>query len=573
MNRRDFFSVRNASKAIFTTESPAEMATSVMYAPATAPRPRSGLSKFNGTWNYDTAAHLLRRTLFGPKKVEITLAQNLGLDATINMLFAPVVPPVPPLYQENETYSGDKQNLPWFTSTSPYNVDNRVMNLKGWWIRQLADNSTSVSQKMTLFWSNHLVTGTTTVNDARWSYEYIKLLQDNCLGNFKKLVKSISTNAAMLKYLSGNQNTKGSPNENYARELLELFTLGAVKYDGSINYTEDDVVAAAKILTGWRTDPYKNGLPVVGPWVSFNANLHDNSKKEFSSHFNNRVIQRILPTDYAKELDDLIDMIFARKEVALFVVREFYKWFVYYEVDQWVEDNIITTLANEFRTNGYEIKPIIKALLSSQHFYDMQNRGVMIKNPADFMIGMVRQFNVILNVNNRDGIYECFQLNTEMIRMQMDQLNPPNVAGWPEYYLAPNFYELWLNSATVQARNKVCDNMLKYGLQSEINGTYRVQKINKLLFVLLVSDGQAQDVNKVLDGTIQQLFPLPITDNQRLYLKDILVPGLPDFEWTTEWLQFLPTAINASDPKTIHMENKLNHFLYEIMSMAEFQMI
>lgn len=571
MNRRDFFSVRNASKALFADDHPQEMTVSAMYAPVATPRPRSGLAKYTGAWTYETAAHLMRRTLFGPKRAEIVLAQNLGMDNMITTLLAPVLPPVPPLYQENETYSGDKQNVPWFTSNSPYNVENRTVNLKGWWVKQLVDNSTSLGPKMTFFWNNHLVTGTTTVNDARWSYEYIRLLQDNCFGNFKTMVKSISTNAAMLKYLSGNQNTKGSPNENYARELLELFTLGAVKYDGSANYTEDDVVEAAKILTGWRTTANVNGT-VVNPWVSFNTSLHDNSKKKFSSHFNNKEIQRVLPTEYALELDDLLNMIFDRVEVSKFVVREFYKWFVYYEVDQWVEDNIITPLAAQFKSNGYEIKPILTTLLSSQHFYDGLTRGAMVKNPADFTIGLIRQFNVVLNANNRDNTFECFQLNTEMIRQAMDVLNPPNVAGWPEYYLSPSFYELWLNSATIQARNRTSERLLKTGLQSERNGTYKVPAINKLLFLLLVTEGQAQDVNIVIDNTVKLLFPMPITANQRQRLKDILIPGLPDFEWTTEWVQYLPTSTQKNQAKTIHMENKLNKFFYEIMSMAEFQM-
>ncbi len=571
MNRRDFFSVKNATKAMFAEET-ATMDQSAIYASPGTPRPRSGLGKYTGAWTFDTAAHLLRRTIFGPKKLEITLAQNLGMDNTITTLLTLPIPPVPPLYQENETYSGDKQNLPWFTSNSPYNVGNREVNLKAWWVKQLVDNSASLAPKMSLFWSNHLVTGTLTVNDPRWSYEYIRLLQDNCFGNFKTLVKSISTNAAMLKYLSGNLNTKGSPNENYARELLELFTLGAVDYAGNPNYTEDDVVEAAKILTGWRTTANVNGIAPINPWATFNPAFHDTSRKKFSSHFNNREIQRVLPTDYAKELDDLLDMIFARTETAKFIVREFYKWFVYYEIDQWVEDNIITPLANQFRSGGYEIKPVIKTLLSSKHFYDSLTRGAMIKNPADFMVGLIRQFNVILNANNRENVYECYQLNTEMTRMQMDQLNPPNVAGWQQYYLAPSFYELWLNSATIQARNKACDNLLKNGIRSELNGAFVVPPINKFLFVLLVSDGQAQDVNKVIDGTTQLLFPMPITANQRATLKNILIPGLPDFEWTTEWVQYLPTSTNKSDAKTIHMEAKINRFLYEVMSMAEFQM-
>ncbi len=569
MNRRDFFTLKGAGKELFAQEqAPVDM----YYAPTTADHPRKGLAKFNGTWNAETAAHLLRRTTFGPKKTEIQLLTNLGYEASLNLILSAPGVIAPPLYHENETYSGDKQNLPWYTSNSPWNVENRTFNLKGWWVKQMVEGTPNLTTKMTLFWSNHLVTGTTTVNDPRWSYEYIKLLQDNCFGNFKTMVRKVTTNAAMLKYLSGNSNTKGSPNENYARELLELFTLGAINPDGTANYTEDDVVAAARVLTGWKTNPNVNGLPVVNPWATFVAANHDTGPKAFSSYFNNRVIQRVLPAEYQKEVDDLMDMIFSRQQVALFVVRELYKLFVYYEIDAWVESNIIVPLANQFRAGGYEIKPIVKMLLGSQHFFDTVVMGSQIKNPADFVVGMVRQFETVLNPLNRENNFQCYQLNTEMTRQQMDQLNPPNVAGWQAYYLSPGFYEMWLNTATVQARNKLVLQFLKYGIPSDFDGSIKVGPVNKFLFFNLVTGAQAQDVNILIDETVKLLFARPITANQRQYLKEILIPGLPDFEWTTEWLQFILAQAQPTSPNYIIMDNKLNSFLYEVMTMAEYQL-
>jgi uncharacterized protein (DUF1800 family) len=572
MDRRSFLSKPLGGNRKLQDETMvAEMSSMMNYAPVTTPRPRSGLGKFSGTFSRAHAAHLLRRTMFGPKKQEITIAKNLGLAGAVNAILAPILPTAPPLYQENETYSGDKQNQPWFFSNNRYNVENRVVNLKGWWVDLMVNQQITIREKMSLFWHNHLVTGVDTVNDARFSYEYIRLLQDNCLGNFKTLVRSVATNAAMLRYLSGDQNTKGSPNENFARELLELFTLGVTKPDGTPNYTEDDVVAAARVLTGWKTDPGKNGL-ATAPWSVFDPNRHDTGAKAFSSHFGNRVIQRTLPAEYINEIDDLMDMIFQRNEVALFICREIYKWFVYYEIDPWVETNIIIPMANTFRGGGYNIKPVMTLLLNSQHFYDTLTMGTVIKNPADFIIGIVRQFGVSISAANRDKIYQCHQLNQEMARLQMDQLNPPNVAGWSPYYQIPSFHEIWINTATIQDRNRLCERFLKENIHSERNGTYFIQPINKLLFIITVTDGQAQDVNKVIDETVALLFPRPITATQRQRLKDILIPGLPDSEWTMEWVQYLPTSNNKNDAKTKTMELKLTHFLYEVMTMAEFQM-
>lgn len=571
MNRRDFFSLKKNSGAVLEEAAPDMEMQSAFYAPTTTPRPRSGLGKFTGTWTRETAAHLLRRTIFAPTLEQITVAKNLGMENQVTALLAPWTI-TPPLYHGNETNSADKLNTPWCFSDKWSNTERRRQNMKGWWVNQLVNQNVNLTTKMTLFWTNHLVTSMITVNDPRWSYEYVKLLSDNSFGNFKTMVRQVSSNAAMLRYLSGNSNTKGSPNENYARELMELFTLGVVDKNNNANYTEDDVVNAAKVLTGWQTKYTVNGIAPLYPWASFNPNQHDTSKKVFSSHFNNHTIQRTVSTEYINEIDDLMDMIFARQEVALFVVREMYRWFVYYEIDPWVEDNIITPLANQFRSGGYEIKPVIKTLLSSQHFYDMNVRGVMIKSPADFVAGIIRQFNIILNANNRDNVYQCYQLNSEMIRMGQDLLDAPNVAGWPEYYLAPNFQQLWLNAATIQARNKFCDRLLTADIPVEIQSSIKVPKINKQLFFITVSGGMAHDINKLIDSTVELFFPMGITANQRQRLKDVLIPGLPDEEWQAEWIQYLPNSTDNAKATTKTMEKKMKNYLYEVMSMAEFQL-
>ncbi|MES2628787.1 MAG: DUF1800 family protein, partial [Bacteroidota bacterium] len=351
MNRRDFFRRSSGLSVEPATQ------VSAMYAPVGTPRPVSGLGKYTGEWKFEQASHLLRRTMFGPKKSEINLAATLGMDVTVTKLLNELLPVISPVNLGN--VSGSALIASWMYSTpAPAQNGDRNIQMIGWWTGLMVNQGISIQQKMALFLHNHLVTSIEQVNDARFSFQYLKLLQDNALGNFKTLVRQMSVNPAMLIYLNGDQNTKASPNENYARELMELFTMGAKNRAGAPNYTEDDVVAAARILTGWQIQHNNIGLEPLFPYVKFNSSLHDNTAKQFSSHFGNKKIHRPLVLQYEKELDDLIDMIFARNETALFMVREIYKWFVYYEIDDTVEATVIVPLANQFRSNGYNLKPV-----------------------------------------------------------------------------------------------------------------------------------------------------------------------------------------------------------------------
>jgi len=561
MNRRSF--LEN-----FSPISPKNEQTIAMAAPpATVDRPTSGIESYTGAWNASTAKRLLRVTMFGPKKVEIDLFTALNLNLAVTKILSPLPVLVPPLCIQG--YGGDTTNLPFHFSNSNTNQYYRKLSLQAWTVGNILNQEPSVGEKMLLFWQNHLVTGVDSVNDARYTYYYIELLRKHALGNVKTLVKEISTNAAMLKYLSGDKNKKGSPNENYARELMELFTLGSVDVNGNPNYTEPDVEEAAKVLTGWQTVTNGNGT-FLSPHTKFNANEHETGPKTFSAHFGNRIIHRSLPTDYAKELDDLIDMIFDRKEVALFLVRQLYTWFVYYEIDALTEANVIEPLADILRNNDYELKPVLEKLFKSQHFYDALAAGTVVKTPADYVLGTIRQMEMPIPLNFPQELnYLYLRFHEWMVEMQMELLNPPNVAGWSAYYQSPEYYQRWINTATYNSRSTFANQLLRWGIYS---ATYSC-KPNYFLFANTLCNLQAQDINVLIDNACNLLFPLPITDNQKDYLKYILLNGLPDFEWTVEWMQYSLVALNETDPTSIAMRKKLENFFFEIMNMAEYHLI
>jgi uncharacterized protein (DUF1800 family) len=357
----------------------------------------------------------------------------------------------------------------------------------------------------------------------------------------------------MLVFLNGFRNNLIAPDENYARELQELFTVGKDTLQG---YSEDDVVAAARVLTGWTVD--FNGT------VTFIPQLHDQGFKVFSSFYGNTIIQG--SNNGNAELDALINMILQKEEVSLYISRKLYRFFVYYEIDQDVEANVIVPMAQIFRDNNYEIKPVVKALLQSEHFFDAVNKGCMIKNPLDMLVGLLRNYNLTLpaptlldNYSIRLGInYYCGAL-------QMMPGSPPNVAGWTAYRQMPTYYRNWISADTIRNRNIISDEMAFAGVDV---GPQKLI-INHIAFAAQFPN--PGDPNTLIDSTLAILHPMPISPLKKFYLKSILLSGqLSDYYWTDAWNAYVN---NPSDPmaaQTVWFRLATMHKY--IMNLAEYQL-
>jgi uncharacterized protein (DUF1800 family) len=419
-------------------------------------RTRSGLAPYTGSWGTGEVTHLLKRTLFGATVADVNYFKTKTLAQTIDELVNATVPePLPPVNNYNGTTADP--DVPagetWVNAAhvKTGNINNlRTNSLTSWWTGLQLNQGRSISEKMVLFWHNHFVTQRPNINPAGYLYKYNALLRANALGNFKDFVKQVTINPAMLVYLNGNVNVKAAPDENYARELQELFTMGK---GPNSKYTEDDVKAAAKVLTGYKDDLTTHGY-------IFNSAKHDTTDKQFSSFYNNTVIKGLTGADGEKELDALLDMLFVQQEVALFICRKLYRFFVYYTIDAATETNVIEPLATIFRNNNYNIRPVLAALFSSEHFFDPLNRACVIKSPIDFSIGLCREYNVILPDGKTDYVnaYNVWSFIYTVSRDMNQELgNPPNVAGWAAYYQEPQFHELWINSDTLPKRNKFSD--------------------------------------------------------------------------------------------------------------------
>lgn len=533
---------------------------------AAPPLVLSGLDPYEGDWEYEQAAHLLRRAMFGPTHGQIKTAIQEGMDATVNTLLTDLPTPEPPLNFNND----DEPLVPigetWVNA--PYSPDfnlraARSTSLRAWTMGQILHEGVSLRETMVLFWHNHFATELSIVNDPKFVYRLHSLFRANAWGNFRELTKQVTIDPMMLRYLNGNQNRVQAPNENYARELLELFTIGKGPQvdDGDYtNYTEDDVVQMARVLTGWRDVGFVTQNPDVEISSVFTPFFHDTGEKQLSHRFDDVVISNMGDGEYAH----LVDIIFGKDEVARFICRKIYRWFIYYNITDQAETDVIQPLAQILIDNDYEIKSALEVFFKSQHFYDMLNVGPMIKNPVDFTAAIVKQLEMPLpNDNNLNRQYRVwFNINRVNAAMLMEIFNPPNVAGWPAYYQEPSFYRLWINSTTLPLKNQLTNQLINQGITA--NGF--TVRANPLALIEQFDD--PFDPNNLIQELVSLLFPQPITQNQIDFLKEILIPGLPDFEWTVEYGDY----VNNPNDEDLAMgvENKLRNLLTAMLTMPEY---
>lgn len=538
------------------------------------------LDEYKGVWSAAQARHLLKRTTFGPSVQMVDTSIGAGLNGTIETLFAPLSMPDPPLKSIPDGTGNNQLNDPvakygetWvngapFPNINPPMLRNRVLrsrskSLYSWTILQMHYSEISIREKMTLFWHNHFVVADGTI--AHREYLYYNLLRKFATGNFKELTKEITIDTGMFLYLSGAENTNLSPNENYSRELLELFTVGKGELAAPGDYThftEDDVIAMAKVLTGWRVLPVSNQNTLK---AQFTANTHTQGNKQLSHRFNNAVIAE----NGEQEYKDLIEVIFQQEECARYIMRKLYRWFVHKEITNEVETNIIEPLATILRNSNYEIAPALKVLLKSEHFYNAT--ACMIKSPMDLMMSVTRGLDINPPLGEVEDEYD-HAYHRYIMSTDLDQalFYHPNVAGWKAWYQEPQFDKLWINNLLLPKRHEFCRLMVEGGTFSYNDVNYRVTALVPVLdIVKKITD--AADPNVLVNRLAEIMFNYPITDKQLISLKEILIPGLPDFEWTVEYSDYLANPSDQSLAASV--ENKLKGLFSVMVRMSEFQIM
>ncbi len=528
MDRRDFF---KRARRKYSTTSNANQSGKEMFA---------GLNPYTGNWTVNEVTHLLKRTMFGARKTDIDHFLSLSPGAAVDELLNNVTVPDPPvrdygLLEDDGVFYDDLGVAIGQTWVNDLNMasapeirgqinSRRASSLKKWWAGLIINQHRSIQEKMVLFWHHHFSIQESEVDNAQILYRHHHLLRSNALGNFKSLVKEVTIDPAMLIHLNGYLNSRQAPDENYARELQELFSIG--KGDDS-HYTEDDVIAAARVLTGWRI----NDNP-LGSYLD--AGAHDTGPKTFSSFYNNTTISGSADPD--QELDALMDMIFTTTEAARFICRKFYKWFVYYDIDAATETNVIIPMAEILQSNNYDVKPALAVLFKSEHFYDVLNQACYIKNPYDMIAGTLREFNVSFPaytdyVTGYPLFYSIYQKAADM---QLQLFQPPDVSGWPSYYQEPMHYELWVNSNSLPKRAGFTDALVNDSV------------IDVRAFANYSSN--PADPNQLINDMTALLLRYPLSNASRVYIKTHFLTNntTDDTIWTNAWNSNNTTVINTS---------------------------
>ena len=465
----------------------------------------ASLDPYSGVLGSRLAKHLLRRASFNITKARIEEFASYNVNQALDVLLAPSQKN---LNQPIHYVNGDlTQPSPWINDDLVYGAANENNGsgaqrqnhfLDGWWMDE-ARRDTSLRSKMTYFLFTNLTAPQDDNGKSSFYYDYLMLLEHFCLSDWRELIFQVSINPRMLEFLNNDLNTKGLVNENYARELLELYTIGVgkpiyidnegyVAFEGDpLNYSETiDIPEVARILTGWRFDKNnRSGMPLNG---IANGNLptgyalpseHDFDAKQLSVYFDNYQIDAWDPagrSDSEKkaqmesELRGLIDKILEKDETAKYVCRKLYRFFVSRNISTETEANIIVPLAATFRAN-YNLTEVITQLLKSKHFYDADDTnssdeiiGGLIKSPLELLLQTITLLNFPVPDPITDGElhYKVFYENT-IIKKFLDisaqpifgnENTPP--AGFPAHYSSPNFDKSWFNSSTIIPRYNIC---------------------------------------------------------------------------------------------------------------------
>ena len=356
-------------------------------------------------WGRKWAAHLYRRAGFGASREELVEAEARGPDATIELLLRGepgAADLVPTLTDAGRVAAGKN--------------DGGVL-LRDWWLYCMLQGGHPLREKLTLFWHNHFATSIAKVRDPRLMFRQNCLLREHALGKFGPFLQAMSRDVAMLVWLDSNSNVKGKPNENYAREVMELFSLGVG------NYTEKDVREAARAFTGWHTD---------GTAFLFKTELHDDGEKT------------VLGKTGKWDGGDVVEIILTRPAAAKFLVRKLYTAFVS-EVAP--PDALLEPLCESFRAGGYDVAALMQVVLSSRLFFSDHAFRKRIKSPVEYVLGAVRA--VYRRYPERDREYrplEPSRLQRWLTGMGQILFAPPNVKGWPGG-------RTWLNTSTVLERD------------------------------------------------------------------------------------------------------------------------
>lgn len=399
-----------------------------------------------------------------------------------------------------------------------------IQEVRELWLEDLL--SGTLRARMTLFWHNHFVTDVRKYNYGALAHAYIIRLTFGALGDFKALTRGFVTDGSMLYYLDGRYNRRGAPNENFARELLELFTMGPEDADGNPNYTQDDIFEAARAVAGWYMD-------VRTSWESSQASFYVDTD-----------VKTIFGKTGNHDHDDLIDLIFSERgeQVAAFLARKLLKEFVYAEPTREAVDALATSLL----AHNFVMGPVLADLLSSELFFDPTTCGARIKSPVEYVLLDMSAFKGKPPPDREDRLSA---LASAFSSLGQTLLSPPNVAGWPGHHS-------WLSTETMPARWNMVDSFMN-SAATGINyfdasrryvepgashpAVSLALNLAEALFAIPLEMVEIPHIDRPFEGNLTQ-FPLP---EDLLNGPEWRIDLVKIFLGTTPWYEWDPLSPNA----------------------------
>ncbi|MEL6698778.1 MAG: DUF1800 domain-containing protein [Bacteroidota bacterium] len=411
-------------------------------------------------WDKVRAQHLYRRIGFGATPDELDAALALDPAALVDQLIDEAInlPDLP--RPEWADWKGSQFR----------DLDDNIQKLYEYLIDwSVALPQRGLREKLTLFWSGHFVTQFESYTCSVMGYRYLEILRDHALGNFRTMTEAIGKTPAMLFYLNGADNTREAPNENYARELFELFTLGRDN-----GYTQQDIVETSRALTGW-TIAYDQATAQEGDWCT-------KDEQFYPYRFDNGV-KTIFGQTGNWGYDDVHDILFSQRsqKIATYICGLLYQEFVSHKIDT----VIVGQLANTFLSNNFEIAPVLRQLFKSEHFFDDGVIHTQVKNPYFITSSLLKEMGMPIDQAIKGYVFGAPEIMGQVI------LNPPDVAGWPGD-------RDWINTTTLTMRWEIVQGFTAYYADK-----YALQLVN---FAKKVS-GNSNDAAAVTQALVDFFIP------------------------------------------------------------------
>lgn len=515
----------------------------------------ANLSPRPGLLGRRLAAHLLRRASFSVSADRIIeFAGKTAAEAVESLLT------IPPLTHPEGPINWMDGSTAWLTSGPYANGPDTFMGRKRravwmWAINEMLNDS-SLRHKMALFWHSIFVTE----QDRDWSeFDLFRLFQRYATGNVKTLAYKVTLDNKMLRYLNNNSNRKDSPNENYAREFLELFTIlkGPVLGTGHYtNYTEEDIVQAARVLTGFDDHIFDHKDPETGLATGRAVyNRHHRGNKTFTAAFGNRTILGATDeADMYRELQEFVDMIFEQQETARAYVRRLYRFLVGDHISEEVEQSVILPLSTQLYTDGYTIENTLRTLLCSRHFYDESDNnskdniiGGKIKSPLDYALGAINLFEAnqmgILNENPEHYDSTAQRFLYDHLEHLGFTFYPLSVEGYPGFFKNPNYSKFWFDQSTIAHRFRLSYALLEgKTVKRNRDIPFQIDLVGFFRDRFTHQEYAEELVRQFLELTLPEM-----PDGQRFnYFLQKLLGDLSPINWMFEWQGYIQSGNDES---------------------------